>query len=699
MTYGRQPQIDKDIDWVIDEDNNILGYMRDQRSMARVVTVDSDTGLITDPAQRAAVGEAAVVEAAVFVQSGTGAVARTAQEKLRDSVSVRDFGAVGDGVADDTVAIQAALNSGAKTVHFPAGTYNVSSPVMINSYTMVYGDGMATTVIKTNNTTVTLTDPTSGLSYTKNCVFYANPSHVTNPWGADAAVQITVERMHITSSAAFSVGSSAFYTTQLGRAKFSEIRVIDLDWAIDAQTLYLTRIDRALGRGCQINTGTSLDISASGGGGTTGSPNVWKLNNVVYSTMTGCVGEERTTAFRLDNCNMSLVSCGMELCTSTGTKASFIDFGDNNNITVIDPVVYVPSSAATGPIFSSSGGNNRIRIVGGKLDHNTGQDGVYDLWIQAYGSDIWFEDTIFYAGTTSGLNVKCNGAMNRNGSPAFVRSGGNITKFTPNSTSSPLLQSGFDLLNTATSNEIQTNFTTGGGAFDNFVVKYAANGSDDLRLIKRGSSSSGSFGSTAGGADLILVGGSGDLAIGTSSTATGGVRIGSSGTARLNVIYHTYPGGDNLYTLGTGSNRWQVVYAATGTITTSDERTKQDVASLDDIEKRVASTVKGLVKKFRFKDAVQAKGDAARIHFGVIAQEVMVAFQAEGLDPMRYGIICYDQWPDEFEDVMEDVTVVDENGEQRTEQQPTGEKRLVRAAGNRYGVRYEELLAFIISAF
>ena len=61
-----------------------------------------------------------------FIQAGTGAVARTAQAKMRDTVSVKDFGAVGDGVADDTVAMQAAHNTG-RFVHYPAGTYKFTN--------------------------------------------------------------------------------------------------------------------------------------------------------------------------------------------------------------------------------------------------------------------------------------------------------------------------------------------------------------------------------------------------------------------------------------------------------------------------------------------------------------------------------------------------------------------------------------------
>ena len=64
-----------------------------------------------------------------YLPAGTGAVATTVQTKLRESVSVKDFGAVGNGVADDTAAIQAAyaalpVNS---ALYFPSGTYKYTS--------------------------------------------------------------------------------------------------------------------------------------------------------------------------------------------------------------------------------------------------------------------------------------------------------------------------------------------------------------------------------------------------------------------------------------------------------------------------------------------------------------------------------------------------------------------------------------------
>lgn len=72
-----------------------------------------------------------------WTQAGAGAVARDVRARLRDTISVRDFGATGDGVTDDTAAINAAITAAAgKTLDFPEGTYKVTS---LQSFTGAVG--------------------------------------------------------------------------------------------------------------------------------------------------------------------------------------------------------------------------------------------------------------------------------------------------------------------------------------------------------------------------------------------------------------------------------------------------------------------------------------------------------------------------------------------------------------------------------
>lgn len=81
-----------------------------------------------------------------FVQSGAGAVTRTWLSKARDIVSVTDFGATGDGVADDTAEIQAALDSGATVVHLaPGETYKISSTLTVPAGVWIEGNAATLT--------------------------------------------------------------------------------------------------------------------------------------------------------------------------------------------------------------------------------------------------------------------------------------------------------------------------------------------------------------------------------------------------------------------------------------------------------------------------------------------------------------------------------------------------------------------------
>ena len=77
-------------------------------------------------------------------------VATTVQTKLRESISVKDFGAVGNGVANDTAAFAAALltMTGGGTLHVPAGTYRITSGLTVSYGIVIAGDGVGATIIE-----------------------------------------------------------------------------------------------------------------------------------------------------------------------------------------------------------------------------------------------------------------------------------------------------------------------------------------------------------------------------------------------------------------------------------------------------------------------------------------------------------------------------------------------------------------------
>lgn len=103
-----------------------LGVAVDQQSVADAVTT------LAADLHSAASGKG---DALIGVKSDLiGSVARTQHQKNAETVSVKDFGAVGNGVIDDSAAIQAAINSGASTVFYPEGTYLIGSPLSVVSF-------------------------------------------------------------------------------------------------------------------------------------------------------------------------------------------------------------------------------------------------------------------------------------------------------------------------------------------------------------------------------------------------------------------------------------------------------------------------------------------------------------------------------------------------------------------------------------
>ena len=103
------------------------------------------------------------------------------------------------------------------------------------------------------------------------------------------------------------------------------------------------------------------------------------------------------------------------------------------------------------------------------------------------------------------------------------------------------------------------------------------------------------------------------------------------------------PAADNAVSCGASFARWSVVYAATGAINTSGRDAKVGIRGPSDAERRAARRILSIGPRlYRFRDAVEAKGDAARLHAGYVAEDVRDALLAEGLDPWRYGFLCAD---------------------------------------------------------
>lgn len=198
----------------------------------------------------------------------------------------------------------------------------------------------------------------------------------------------------------------------------------------------------------------------------------------------------------------------------------------------------------------------------------------------------------------------------------------------------------------------------------------------------------------------------------TRVTYSGGTEVNGKGTVTTEAALSVFTGvirhsGDATYSLGTADHRWSEVFAATGTINTSDGRQKTAPEPITD-EVLDAWADVSLVA-YQWLSSIAQKGEAARTHIGVIAQQIDEAFKARGLDATRYGLLCYDRWDDEYEPIMEERDVFDwVEREIREEGQPvrskrvyekvgtelydTGNRRLVRESGDSWGIRAEQCL-------
>jgi hypothetical protein len=258
-------------------------------------------------------------------------------------------------------------------------------------------------------------------------------------------------------------------------------------------------------------------------------------------------------------------------------------------------------------------------------------------------------------------------------------------------------------------------------------VSFIANNAEKARLLANGNFG---IGTAAAAAPLhvsgsqILLSSAGNTVLGTTNTtgtvsgsvqalSNQSVRVGSTTSYPTEIVANNAvklsvlvagtvnPGADNAQAFGAAGTRWTALYAVNGTIQTSDAREKTAVRSFSDAEITAAKLISKEIGIFQWLTAVDLKGaDAARLHTGLTVQKAVEIMTAQGLDPMAYGFICYDEWEDEFihhparaavEEVVVDGVITVEAVEAQTEKPSVQTK----TAGNRYSFRYDQLNLFI----
>lgn len=177
---------------------------------------------------------------------------------------------------------------------------------------------------------------------------------------------------------------------------------------------------------------------------------------------------------------------------------------------------------------------------------------------------------------------------------------------------------------------------------------------------------------------MVSTGGSATVGSGVAQIDAGGVILG--GTV-------TRGSADNVPSLGLTNFRWSVVYAGTGTINTSDAREKTSVSPMSEDEISASKQLAKEIGTYKWLAAIQDKGGDARTHIGMTVQRAIEIMEENNLKPMEYGFICYDKW-----DATEAVIMDHEDGSTEVIQPAT-------EAGDRYGFRMDELLAFIAAGF
>jgi len=382
--------------------------------------------------------------------------------------------------------------------------------------------------------------------------------------------------------------------------------------------------------------------------------------DLIFKTNDGSDGASPTEAMRID----ALQNVGIGTAPSTDWRTTF-------DLTAAQV-------GLSGCLFNLdvSTGDRRCMMTSNAILNSSGDfqhilEGHATIYSQQSGTHRWYTAASASAGATASASERMR-----------IDDSGNLLI---GNTSTGLTSDGINLHSDGVL-EVRRNISTASSS----TVGYISRGSSDGNLLNfyRDTTQVGS----------IVFESNGFVIDGEANHA--GIRFGASAfVPRKNGV-----NADNLLDCAAASVRFDDIFATNGTIQTSDENEKQNIASLTSAEITAATAISKLFKTYKWKDKVAAKGDNARTHTGVVAQQVQTAMADAGLDASKYAFWCSDTWWEKDVEVAaveadEEKLIEAADAYTRTDTYDTQEEAPEGATErNRKGIRYPELLAFIGAA-
>lgn len=674
-----------------------------------------------------------------YLAAATGAQARPGNSKLFDWISVKDFGATGDGTTDDRAAINAAISSMNATggvVMFPTGRYKIIGAAN--------PDGLKTGVLV----------PFNGNYPIDRRIQLIAAGKATLLAGVDDMVVLRVSRpgtvvdgLEIDGGRNYGAG----FTGTWGIGLIPEDRTATGPSIVSQSFCRVSNCHiTQTYEGLMLEPGPTITGVGSGAYYPVINNNHfnWNSRAICIKTSNTTPGNEaRPTRGVIENNRIERGVCGIDLdyATEFMLKANYFQF-----MWATFESAYTHPRQFAVPCAIHVGTHSANNIVLGGEAEDCDVDVQNDAAILGAGTAITFNSVLTntssgtlnanWAGTTGSYLITFSSGDDRivtltNGSPGVswygnVTASASATAYARSVRPYGITYRDFTLGGIFAG--ISTNFNPAQDArllrfsrrydfyeqiqvvahhsgFARWVIDTAGNGTRNMAWETNGSermeiSSSGqwTFKGSAGNINMLTTGSAiqGTHANGITLSTTGTAASLSAGGKSVQINAAAFqPGSDNNTTSGTASFRWSTVYAGSATINTSDARLKDWRGGFNDHELRVAKKLSKLIGIYRWKDMVEQKGEDARLHAGVLVQDVMNIFKDEGLDPFDYGMVCYDEWQDEYESIFEEKLVQPEGegAEPELRMVDTGRTRIKTKAGNRYGLRYDELWAFIIA--